>query len=102
MVVFNYAAVHGQHGTLGHGISYKDKEILLEKHDYKCDICGDVLDMTTSRIDHDHITGKYRGILCNNCNSGLGMFFDNLAYLYAAVEYVEKFLFEKLDKKNIA
>jgi Recombination endonuclease VII len=42
------------------------------------------------RIDHDHVTGQIRGLLCNNCNSGIGMLQDDPKILRAAVQYVEQ------------
>jgi len=38
-----------------------------------------------------HETGKFRAILCNNCNSGLGMFEDNVEYLENAIKYLKKY-----------
>lgn len=57
-----------------------------------CDICG-----TTPRgqrrhhIDHDHSTGKVRGLLCEECNKGLGQFKDSLTLLRKALNYLEKY-----------
>lgn len=42
-------------------------------------------------LDHDHATGKFRGYLCQNCNSGLGKFKDNPITLLKAVEYLQDF-----------
>lgn len=51
-------------------------------------------------IDHDHKTSKIRGLLCNNCNRGLGLFQDNLDVLKNAVLYLEgsKLLTKKQQK----
>jgi len=39
-------------------------------------------------IDHDHETGKVRGLLCTSCNQGLGYFKDNPVYLVRAAKYL--------------
>lgn len=55
-----------------------------------CLICGKSLDNKNGRycIDHCHNSGKVRGLLCVKCNSGLGMFNDNLNIIKNAVEYL--------------
>lgn len=40
------------------------------------------------RLDHCHTTGIIRGLLCNNCNFGLGHFFDSPELLSAAISYL--------------
>ena len=41
-------------------------------------------------VDHDHVTGKIRGLLCHNCNSVLGFAGDSPKFLAAAIKYPEK------------
>lgn len=40
-------------------------------------------------IDHDHETGKIRGLLCPNCNRGLGLLKDSASLLRKAAEYID-------------
>jgi hypothetical protein len=44
----------------------------LEKQNNKCKICD--IELTKPQVDHDHKTGKYRGILCISCNNSLGVY----------------------------
>lgn len=64
----------------------------LKKQDYRCAICKTKLDAGRSpqsaTVDHCHSTGKVRGILCNLCNRGLGLFRDNKEILRAAAKYL--------------
>jgi hypothetical protein len=42
--------------------------ILVKRQSGKCAICDTGLTVQTGRLDHDHVTGLIRGVLCNNCN----------------------------------
>lgn len=55
----------------------------------RCAICG--ADLATGRmaIDHCHRTGYIRGLLCRDCNLGLGLFRDNMHNLKRAAKYLE-------------
>lgn len=63
----------------------------------RCGICNKELHMPTltrgqgpsaAVIDHDHITGKVRGLLCNSCNKGIGLLKDSPELLKSALEWV--------------
>ena len=53
-----------------------------------CEICG--LTGEVMHLDHDHKTNTYRGLLCNNCNAGIGFLQDDTAILVKAIEYLTK------------
>ena len=57
-----------------------------------CAICGAELALTgrDTHVDHDHETGKVRGILCFRCNLGLGYFRDNCDFLTSAIHYLKE------------
>lgn len=72
-------------------LTFEERLTLIKAQDYKCAICGTtLLDRGThTHTDHDHDTGKVRGILCTNCNRGLGHFQDNEEFLMAAIKYLQ-------------
>lgn len=54
-----------------------------------CDICGSPPGKRSLSLDHDHLTGKFRGWLCGRCNTGLGMFKEQELSLYKAIQYLK-------------
>lgn len=84
--------IHYQMKTQNILIDYKAEEI-IKNHNKTCDICKtDVPGFGRKNfcIDHDHNTGAVRGILCQQCNLGLGYFKDSPAILKSAIEYLSK------------
>ena len=59
--------------------------ILAELQDHKCAGCGKVRPL---QIDHDHETGKVRGLLCGPCNRALGLLGDSVDTLERLKQYV--------------
>ena len=81
-----------------YGITPSDYEALLESQKGCCAICGSDANKSaygkhiTPRfsVDHCHETGKVRGLLCNNCNRGIGLLGDNPDVLEKALVYLRK------------
>jgi len=71
-----------------YGITSADYERMLAEQSGLCKICEDVMS-PLPHIDHDHTTGKVRGLLCARCNRGIGQFRDAPKLLLAAVAYLE-------------
>jgi len=72
-----------------YGISIDEFESLWNRQNGVCAICGISLKEIKYRIDHDHNTGKVRGLLCISCNTGVGLFKDSPVILTGAVRYLE-------------
>lgn len=73
-----------------YGISFEEYSKLLLKQNYKCAIC-DIDEVEYGKklvVDHNHKTGKVRGLLCRNCNVGIGLLQDNKELLKKASLYV--------------
>ena len=69
-------------------------DTMYKKADNKCQICHEQTEHGSSKyrdlvIDHNHETGKVRGILCSWCNSALGHFKDDPKRLTNAIEYLK-------------
>ena len=73
-----------------YGVDLKTYKALLESQRGRCAICGKLPKGNEKRlgIDHDHETGKIRGLLCERCNMGLGFFNDDPQLLQKAIEYL--------------
>lgn len=68
-----------------------------EEQDRKCAVCGIEVVLRkdyggeVACIDHDHITGKVRGILCGHCNRAAGFLKDDPDLMRKLAEYIEEF-----------
>jgi Recombination endonuclease VII. len=68
-----------------YGIGQKEFDALLASQGGVCAICGA---QNPEHVDHDHVFGNVRGILCFNCNGGLGQFKDRPDLLHKAIGYL--------------
>lgn len=71
------------------GIGYHQYRTMFEEQNGRCYICGDSEHRRNLAVDHNHVTGAPRRLLCTHCNSGLGFFRDNPEILRRAAVYVE-------------
>jgi hypothetical protein len=79
-----------------YGITYTEFKELEIKQEYRCAICGVVPTRASNRlhdgfhIDHCHVSGRVRGLLCSNCNTGIGMLKDSETILQSAIKYLHQ------------
>lgn len=79
------------------GITPEQFNKMLKKQNYVCKICKNSEtalwkkrnEVKPLSIDHDHKTGKVRGLLCGRCNSALGLVKDSTYILESAMEYLK-------------
>jgi len=82
-----------------YGITLEDFMIMYDNQEGCCSICNKEIEVyairsklnSVANIDHCHVTGKVRSLLCNHCNTGLGKFLDNPALLIKAADYLYKY-----------
>lgn len=76
-----------------YGMTEEDYNKMLEEQKDRCAICD--TSVKTGRwkrlcVDHCHTTGKVRGLLCNECNRGMGLLKDNADILRKAATYLDE------------
>jgi hypothetical protein len=81
-----------------YGLSLEQFENMLNAQGGVCAICRKKT--VRMAVDHCHKTGKIRGILCIQCNPGLGKFFDSPDLCRRAAEYLERHQNLLLDKSS--
>lgn len=72
-----------------YGINDAQLHAMLVAQDFKCAICRNPL--TKPHVDHREGTKEIRGILCSTCNMGLGLFYEDISNLEAAIEYLRDY-----------
>ena len=70
-----------------YGIDSAVVDAMVEQQGGVCLLCDK---RKPEHVDHDHVTGQVRGVLCSCCNQGLGDFRDSAATLRAAIDYLER------------
>ena len=96
MNIYDYKTDKNSKLKRAYGITFDEYEELLSKQNKKCAICG--IDNNGKyrnkprafAVDHCHTTGKIRGLLCSDCNTGIGLLKDNINFLQSAINYLNK------------
>lgn len=95
-----HRAIYNSYLKKNFGITVDEYEELLKNQQGLCACCGkkqaeNALDgfgkPRRFAVDHDHVTGEIRGLLCHSCNVGIGLLGDAIQGLRKAMEYLEAF-----------
>lgn len=80
-----------------YGLTVQDYREMLAKQNHQCAMCLSEESQTLS-VDHHHVSGKVRELLCRSCNALLGLARENKAILQAAIDYLRKHSVDILEK----
>lgn len=94
----NRQSIRENHSARKYGMTIEQYKEFIINHNNLCSICfkeetrktRDGETTSTLCVDHCHDTGRVRGLVCHNCNNGLGRFFDSIELLQSAIDYLKK------------
>jgi hypothetical protein len=78
------------------GITQDQYDLMLNEQQGVCKICGQK-DNRRLAVDHYHVSGRIRGLLCRHCNTAIGLFDDNPLLLRKAADYLDEEMKLRLD-----
>ena len=86
------------------GITLEEYDEMAKDQNYSCAVCSKSQEELGKRltVDHDHDTGNVRGLLCNNCNSGIGRLGDTTDGLLMALSYLKNCYGEANERPQMA
>lgn len=76
-----------------YNLTYDEYKDIYNNQKGKCAICGTEKILGTKKgllVDHDHNTNKIRGLLCTDCNSGIGKLKENIQILQNSITYLQR------------
>ena len=74
-----------------YGLTEESLTLLIDGQQGVCLICETKLDATNLNVDHDHATGRVRGVLCARCNKTIGLLRDDPRLLRNAAAYLRSY-----------
>jgi len=76
---------------VAYGITESDYYSMFNAQGRACAICRISPDRPAGlHVDHDHATGRVRGLLCNSCNTAIGLLRDDVGRMKSAIQYIER------------
>ncbi len=76
------------HRRRQYGLTPEAFDQMLQAQDGRCAICAKCFSITKPCVDHDHDTGAVRGLLCRDCNLGLG-YYERVGFSQSAQQYLD-------------
>lgn len=88
--------------TLKHrfSLSIEQYEVMFREQGGRCAICREFPNKKNLAVDHDHITGAVRGLLCDNCNRAIGQMRDDVQIVKRAAAYLERASLPEIPKSS--
>lgn len=82
----------GKKLMLDHGMTVEEYRVIWQRQKGLCGICNKTETEAGRRlaVDHCHKTGRVRGLLCGNCNRGIGNLQENIITLQSAINYLRR------------
>jgi hypothetical protein len=87
-----YGSARHFHLKRRYGISAAEVDAMIRAQGGLCLVCRE---RPAEHVDHDHLTGAVRGVLCFSCNGGLGQFRDRVDIMTKAITYLERTTWQK-------
>lgn len=72
-------------------LTLDDFNLMIENQNGKCYLCEQPISGKQIKVDHNHVTGQVRKLLCHNCNTSLGLMKENPDLLIKAAEYLKEY-----------
>lgn len=82
-----YGSTRHYHLLQRYGLGEQEVAAMIEAQGGLCAVCRE---RPAQHVDHDHLTGTVRGVLCFLCNGGLGLFRDRADVMQKAIDYLER------------
>lgn len=80
----------GKHRLLKYQMTPEQYAAKVEEQQGRCAICAIEPEARALAVDHNHTTGRVRGLLCHNCNVALGLFKEEPQFLKRAIAYLQE------------